>query len=427
MAHTPETRTTLADVLNEVYRPMIIAQSPEQALLFRRLETVIPKDQMGGKNFNIHVRYNAMGGVGSAGEGDSLMQSLPGNYDLATLSFYWHYFTMSVSGQAMATSANNVYAAMEALALETDVKTQAFYQMLNRQACADGLAILAQQDGAVAAQVITIDNAGGWSGFNGSNVNGHRYLTINQYIQCRDSSGTAQDGGLLITALTRGAYPETSAYMTVSGTCSSCADGSYYYQAFSTTASNDAYGHEMPGVKQLIDDNSVAVTVQGISATTYPEWRSQIGYGATPGTAEALTNLRMNDLYSDVLVNARGNIGFITTSPAVFTTYAHMVDNQNIIMNAETYDVAYPSLSFNGIPVFQDPYMADEMYFIDPSTVKFYQSVEPGWIDYGGSPYEKTPDKDELQATWRWYLTMGIENRAKNAKLVDITVLSNKY
>ena len=75
--------------------------------------------------------------------------------------------------------------------------------------------------------------------------------------------------------------------------------------------------------------------------------------------------------------------------------------------------------------MFKDPYLADEIYFIDGSTIAFYQPGAPGWIDMGGGSQNQTLDKDQLFATYRHYLTMGVTNRAKNGKLVDITVVSN--
>lgn len=430
MANVTTTRTYIDDLLKYVYGPMIVEQSPEQSLFMKKLDTLVPKLGHGGKSFNIAVQYDSKGAATSLGESDYLPASVPGNWDLTTIPFYWHYFTVCVSGQAMATSDDSNEAFAEAAAREIIIKQRAMNQMINRQMCSDGNGILCQVDGAVAGQVITVDNAGGWSGFNNSAVNGHKFISDNMYIQARDSSGTVHDAGLLITSYTPGAFPTTSATLTVSGTCSSVTDGDYVYQAASSTASNDAYGHEMPGIKLLIDDNTVAATVQSISATDYPEWRSQIGYGATHGTAEALTALRMMNLLSDIQINGAGQTSFIATSPGVWMTYGALADQNNTIMNSATYDLAYPTLNFNGIPVFQDPYLADEMYFVDPSTIAIYQALAPGWIEEGGSVLHQhrgnTGSKDEFEANWRWYMTLGISNRAKNGKMVDIGVIANK-
>lgn len=426
MAHTLETITTLTNLLKEIYAPIIEVQTPEKALFLKKLQTVVPTVLHGGKQFNIFVEYDAKGGVGTLAESDTLPISTPSNNDVATVSFNYHYFRVAVTGPVMAVTANNTMAAAEAMTNLIKVRQRAFAQHLNRQCCGDGLAILAQMDGDDdGAGNLTVDNAGGWSGQNNSACNGHKFFSVNQYINGR-TAGTACTSGLLVTAVTPGAFPSTSAILAVTGTSTDYDDGDYLYAAASATASNDDYGHEMIGVKGLVDDNTVAVTLQGISATTYSEWNSAMGYGATEGTAEALTTIRMMNLHDDVTENG-GQTDFIAASPAVWVTYGNISDQNNQIMNATTYDVAWPTLNFNGIQLFKDSYLADNMYFIDTSTIKIYQPMGPGWIDKGGGSIGQITDKDEFEATWRWYATLGITNRAKNGKMVDITVLANKF
>ncbi|KKM18903.1 hypothetical protein LCGC14_1661040, partial [marine sediment metagenome] len=359
-------------------------------------------------------------------EGDSLPQATPGNTDLAQVGFNWHYFKVALSGQAMITTqGGSRFAVIEALTEEIDTKQQAFAQSLNRQTTGDGLARLCQADGDDdGGGNVTVDNASGWSGYANSDVNGARHLTVNELIQFRTSGGSVHDAGLLITAITPGAFPSTSAILALSGTSTSIADGDYAYIALSTTASNDNYSHEMPGVKGLIDDASINTSTQGINSDTYPEWRSQVGYGASPGTAEALTSLRMNEMATQIEVVSHGDTSFMAASPGVWNTYANLEDQNNTIMNAGTFDAKWPALNFNGKNLFRDPYLADEIYYIDSSTIAFYQPGSPGWIDMGGGSQNQTLDKDQLFATYRHYLTMGITNRAKNGKLTDITVIS---
>ena len=427
MAHVMETRTTYDDFLKYRYRDAIIQTLPEFSTCMQKIQAKSAHLPFGGKSITFPVRYNSMGGTASLDAGDPLPVSLPGNRDNAVVPIYWHYFGCAVDGQTIATSEDKESAFAQAWAEKVLVGTRAYRQNLNRQMCGDGNAILAQVDGAVAGQDITVDNAGGWSGYNASAYNGDRFFTTNMYIQARNSSGTAHDAGLKVSAVTLGSDPSTSAILTVVGTCSSVADGDYLYMAASATASNDAYGHEMPGLKLLIDDNTVAVTVQSISATTFPEWRSKIGYGATHGTAEALTTLRMMNLVSKIQVYGGGKTDWIITSPDVWMTYGNLADKGNSIMNAKVYDTAWPTLEFMGVEVWQDPYMPDEMFFIDNRSLAIYQAGEPGWIeDSKGAVITQvkgnTAAYDQMEAYWRDYKTLGINNRAWCGKLTDITI-----
>ncbi len=427
MADTPNTRTTLTDLLHEYYSEEIHKQIPTRNLFYNQLQTIVPTMAHGGKQFNIHLRYNYGGGTGTLAEGDNLPQATASNIDLSQVGFAYHYFKISLSGIVIATTqGGSKFAVVEALSEEVDTKTQAYLQHLNRQTCGDGLARLCQLDGDDdGGGNLTVDNASGRTGYANSDVNGARHLTVNMTVQSRDSGGSVEDAGLLITAITPGAFPATSAILAVTGTSTSVDDGSYLYVAASTTASNDNFGHEMPGIKSLIDDSTINTTTQGVNSDTFPEWRSRVQYGATPGTAEALTSLRLNEMATDIEVYSKGNTDFLATSPGVWNTYANLEDQNNTIMNATTFDAAWPSLNYNGKPMFKDPYLADEIYFVDGSTIAFYQPGSPGWIDFGSGSRHQTLDKDQMFATYQHYLTMGISNRGKNGKMVDITVVSN--
>ena len=431
MANTNETRTTYADFMKYEYGPKIIETTPERSVLLQALESKTANMPWGGKSLTLPVLYGAMGSTASLGEGDAMPDSTPINIDNTVIPMYWHYMRVSVTGQAEATSQGDRAGWGSAMAKQIYVKTKAFRQQMNREACGDGNARLCQVDGAIASQVITVDNAGGWSGLNNSAVNGARYLSPNMYVQSRDSGGTVEDAGLLITSIsTAGAWPSTSAKITVSGTCSSVDDGSFLYAAAGATASVDSYGHEMPGVKLLIDDGNIASTVQSIDSDTYTEWKSKVHYGATRGTAEALTTLRMMGVENDIITYGEGSTDFMITSPGVYMTYGNLCDQTAQVVNPSTYDNGWPTLSFNGRPLFQDPYITDEIFFIDTSALALYEAAPAGWIDTGGSVIRQTAGAsgaiDAQEACWRWYVTLGITDRQKCGKLEDITVVSNQ-
>ena len=193
MAHVLETITTFTDFLKYVYQDMIIQCLPEYSTLLQRLEKGSGRVDFSGRSITFPLLYNSMGSVATLAESDQLPFSLPVNIDNATIALFYHYFGIAITGQAMAMSKDSKGAFAQVVAQETSVKTRSFRQHVNRQLVGDGNAILCQVDGASSGQTITVDNAGGWSGFNGSNVNGDRFLTSNMYVQARNSSGTAHD------------------------------------------------------------------------------------------------------------------------------------------------------------------------------------------------------------------------------------------
>ena len=186
----------------------------------------------------------------------------------------------------------------------------------------------------------------------------------------------------------------------------------------------------MLGVRILIDDSTLASSVQSIDGTANPEWNSQVAHGATRGTAEAITTLRMMTLMSDIQIEGGGKTDFILTSPGVWLSYGNMADQINQVVNAKTYDTAWPTLNFMGIDVFQDTYTADEMYFIDKRALAIFEAGSQGWIESSGGIISQRKGAsaayDEFEAYWRWYMSLGILNRQWCGKLIDITVNADK-
>lgn len=426
--HVPETRTTFTDILKNDFAPAIIQTTAEKSFLLSHLERVAGKVDFGGKGFIIPLEFDNMGSTGARGEDDDLPNSLPGSWTRSTVPIYSNYFSTAVTGLAIETSDQSKYAWAEAWQRDIVVKTRAFRQQLNRQLNGDGDAILAQVDGTPSLSssdyTITLDNAYGVSGQNNSDVNGGKFTTTNMQVDFYTGSSKRDAGAVKITGITKGAFPSTSATIVcASGDCDEVADGDYMYVA-------GAYGNEMPGMQVLIDDGTAAATFQSVTIATYPEFASEVGYGSTSGTAEALTTNRMTNLVDDIGVNG-GMVDWILTSNAVYLTYGEMARAEGLITNERKIvgplDTGWTAVEFMGIPIYKDPYCIDNMFFVDSRCIKLHQAGEQGWLTQGGSDIIKQDgDKDRWKAYWKWHVTPAMHNRSWCGKLVDISVTSNK-
>lgn len=424
MAHTPETRTTLDNVLKYVYADAIHDATAKQVKLYTLLPKMSARMGYGGKSFIIPVELNNMGSTGARAESGTLPYAVPGMALNAVVPIYYNYFAVAVTGPAMATSNENKYAFAEAWSREVKIKTRSFQQHMNRQLNGDGDAILAQVDGTPSLSgsdyTITLDNAYGMSGFNNSDVNGHRFTSINMLVDFYSGSSIRDAGSVKITGYTRGAFPSTSATITcASGDCDEVADGDYMYVA-------GAYGNEMPGIMLQIDDGTQATTFQSINTSTYWEWQSHVGYGATPGTAEALTVNRIQTTIDDIETSGGGKVDFMYTSNAVYLTLGESSRSERVITNVKTLDPGWKVLEYNGMDVHSDPYALDVLYFVDKRAIKLFEARPQGWLAEDGNALIRTTNKDEYEAYWGWYATPGVINRQWLGKIVDISVTANK-
>jgi len=422
-SHTPETRTTFDNALKYVYEEPLRDITPERSVSLKLLKKGVGKTGYMGKSINLGLRLNYFGSASAVAESGYMPDSTNVNIVNAVIPIKYNYFSLSVTGPSMATTRDSVGAFAEAFAEQDFNKRKSYAQHMNRQALGDGNGYLAQVDGTPSLSgsdyTITLDNAFGKSGMNNSAVNGHTFVSSNMKVTFYSGSSKRDDGGVLISSWTQGTFPSTSATITCnSGDCDEVADGDYMYTQY-------GYGNEIAGLDLLIDDNTIAATVESLSADTYSEWRSKMGYGATPGTAEALTRMRMMTLQSDIEAGG-GLTDFILTSPAVWLTYGDTCAAENIQTNAKVMDNGFQVVEFNGMPIYKDPVMWDEMFWVDTDTIKIYEAAPEGWLNFDGNVTRLSPDrKDEWEAYWAWYMNFGISDRSKNGKLVDITVRAN--
>lgn len=428
VSHTPETRTTFTDILKNDFAPAIIQATAEKSFTLSHFEKVAGKLDYGGKAFIIPLEFDYWGSTGARGEATSstgdLPDSTPGIWTRASVPIYYNYFTTSVTGPAMATSNQDKFAWAEAWMRDVKIKTRAFRQNLNRQMHGDGDGILAQVDGAVAGSDITVDNAYGLSGYNNSDVNGHKFVTKNMKVDFYTGSSKRDNGSVEIQGVTPGSFPNTSAILDVTGEdFDEVSDGDYMYVA-------GAYGNEPPGLQLLIDDGTSATSFQSVSTDTYPEWKSQVGYGSTAGTAEALTTNRIVSLVDDIEI-AGGQVDYGITSNAVWLTYGEMARSESLITNVKQIsgplDTTWSAVEIAGTMLYKDPHCIDVIYMIDNRCIKLHQAGEQGWLDADGDIIKMEAGKDMWNAYWKWYFTPAMHNRSWCGKLVDISVVANKF
>ena len=429
VSHVVESRTTLSNDLKYRYEGALRDITPERSVTLSLLKKELGKTGWGGKSITVSLGLNFFGSASSAAESGYLPDSTPINVVNAVIPMKWHYFSVACTGQAMATTRDNADAFAEAWATQVMYKLKSHAQHMNRQSLGDGNGYLAQVDGSPAlsgssniVMTLNADNAFGISGMNNSDVNGHTFISTNEILQFYSSSTKRCTYPVRVTSWSRGDFPSTSAEIVCSCTandCDSVADGDYIYTQY-------GYGNEAAGLRLLIDDNTIASTVQSLSATTYSEWRSQMGYGSTHGTAEALTRMRMMNMQTAIEA-AGGNTKFILTSPAVWLTYGDTCAAENVPTNMKVMDNGFTTCEFNGVAMYKDPVMWDEMFWVDTDTIKIYEVMPEGWMDLDGSVIKMSPDrKDEWEAYWQWYMNFGTTDRSKNGKLVDITVRANQ-
>jgi hypothetical protein len=299
---------------------------------------------------------------------------------------------------------------------------------LNRMMLGDGKAILAQVDGATAGQIVTLDNAFGIA----NDANGDLFISKNMRVNfftgttLRSSAGDAT-GICTIDSITRGSG-STSATATLVATnaMTGIADGDYMYLA-GNKANGASTNYESQGLMLLIDDGTVSGTFENLSTTTYPDWKAWVRYGSTPGTAEPLTRVRMNQVWKDITQKGGGAQGMkpnlIFCGSDTEETYTELCDSMSISVNPTKLDAAglWEGPSFKGATILSDPvYPEGRMEFLNTEVLRVYENEPADWIPGDVGILQKVQGYPNWVAEYAWFFNFCLLDRSKVGSLRDI-------
>jgi hypothetical protein len=404
------TMTAFDSILKEFYLPKFEEQFNRQTVLMD--EVIMRRDSthIEGKNAFIGVEWETLGGTDSIAEGATLPTPEPGDYNRLTIGMKYHYARFRITGPVIDASANDPGAFAPALQREMKSKITSFLRHANRMMMGDSSGALARVDDASPDTTLGVDAAYGIA----NDDNGTLFITPNMNLAfySAKSGGTAR-GSARVTGVNK-----STGIITID------ADPGVSNNDFVTRELSSE--NELMGLLGHIDTTDFVTTHQGINASTETRWQAKKRQGATPGTNEALTLLRMQLLWDDVTFEGGGQPRFILGNSKIALTYGMMAKREGITVNKMSLDGGWSGLDFNG----QAPVIADvmcpsnRMFFIDPDTFTLYEMSRPQWMDRGTGVLKQVGDTDVFQATYQWYSELGIDNRGKNGVLEDITELS---
>jgi len=415
--------TTFDPVFKEFYLPYFIEQYDRQTPLMD--EVIMKRDSEHVENLSAFVamEWETWAGTGSRDEEEEFPTPEPGDYQRTEIPLRFHYAAFRVTGQLLEASKTDAAAFVPALQREMKSKITSFHKHENRMLWGDGAGVLCQVDGTPTAGdlTLTVDNAYGIS----NAINGHMFLSKNVHIDIY----SAKSSGVLrrtfkITSVTRGSGSSTSATVELDTApeAAGVVDGDYVFL-------ESSINKEMMGLLGIIDTNNFVTTLQGLAYGDHPDWGAQIRQGATAGTAEGLTLLRMMLLANDIAFTGGGNTNIIMCSPGIQLTYAMMCKREGIPVAKATLGTGWTGLEFlygdKSIPVIPDKYApGSRMAYIDAETLRMYELARPQWLDRGEGILQRIGRTEVYEAVYMHYVECGILKRMANGMLEDITELS---
>jgi len=184
-----------------------------------------------------------------------------------------------------------------------------------------------------------------------------------------------------------------------------------------------AYQNEPQGLMGLVADINPAdgtpTGFQGIDALANDWHRANVLSNSNvlrPLTTKLMdlawtTGIEIGDAVPSVLYG----------SFAMVREYADLLVSQRYFQGTMSFDGGYDAVPYNGVPFFADrDSYNNQIVFLDETDIRSYVMSDPTWMDMDGSIYHRVSDKDAYQATLYERCTLGLDERHRHTKVVDI-------
>jgi hypothetical protein len=419
----PATLSTIDALLKEVYQDGITEQINQDVTTLKRISRSSEgvSNEVGGRyvTFPIHVTRNS--GIGARGEMDALPPAGNQGHNAARVPLKYQYGSIQLTGQTIKLADSNYQAFANVLDNEVSGLGKDLAKYLNYQVygAPGGARAVATAVGTTVSYVTST------SGFKNINIGG-RYSI---YSAANYASGTN-------TPITNGNGVYVTAVDASNGriTFSTAASGGSAVSL--TTAVGDvivtfgSLGKEWNGFTNIV---STSGTLHNIDPSVQALWKAVVKNGATPGTAEALTEARMIATVDDVRVNGgKTSVGFCNLG--VRRAYFNLLKDDRQYVNTQEFAGGFNGLAFTTdqgeIPIVVDvDAPANKMYFIDESQMCLYREADWSWMDMDGNKFQRVVANDSgtagnydaYYATMYQYSELATHKRNAQAVLNDIT------
>ena len=343
-----------------------------------------------GKEIIKVVSYGLNGGIGAGDESGSLPMAAGNNYAQFKLELKNLYGSIEISDKAIRASQSNAGAFVNLLNAEMEGLLKASRYNLGRMLYGDGTGKLTS-----VATIATGDT-------NSFTVNSTKCLAIGMVIDI-----IAADG---VKKVTQARIIDINiSTLTVK-----------LDKQITGVAVNDSitiqnsHGYELTGLGALFGDGDI----YGLNRTDNSWLNPYMTNHAAPLTVSA-----MQEAIDHVDEASGSEVDFITCSYDVKKAYINNLSDNRMNIDYMNLDGGFKALSYNGIPVMSDKFIADgEMYLLNSKDFKMHQLCDWRWLEgESGNVIKQKHGSPTYTATLVKYADIVCDRPCGQAKITGIT------
>lgn len=394
----PQTLTTLAPILKEVYEGGVTPQLNDRAKAYQRVKSNSKAaKKWGGKyvNLTIHVARNS--GIGSRNEQEALPAAGFQDTREALVPMKYHYATVGITGQAIELANHDYQTFADSLNLEvTKIRTDVQKER-NRMFFGNGSGARGVASGGPTGQTVP------FSSVTQIDLNGI-------YDIMQGATSTVRQGPVTVTNINT-----ATNVVTFTGTLTGVVAGDILVR-------RGSYGREWTGLGAILSDTTV---LHQLDPSTTPIWKAEVKTSA--GAISELIPTRM----ADRIYNNDGDVTVIWTTLGVQRAWFSLLQGQKRIVNTTKFEGGFSGVAFQSASLGEIPMIADidapagTMNFVNEKALTIYDNGGYKFMDRTGSMWrqrrETAGDFDEYYATLYEYSEMGTNRRNTHGLISGIT------
>lgn len=394
----PQTLTTLAPLLKEVYEGGVTPQLNDRAKAYQRIKTnSTAAKKWGGKYVNLAIHVGRNSGIGSRNEQEVLPVAGFQDTREALIPMKYHYATVGITGQAIELANNDYQTFADALNLEvTKIRTDVTKER-NRQFFGNGSGARGVASGVPTGQTIPL------SSVSQIDLNGVYDVMVGATSAIRQS-------GLTVTGINT-----STGVVTVTGTVTGIVSGDIFVR-------KGSYGREWTGLGAILSDTTV---LHQLDPANVPVWKAEVK--TTAGSISELMLTRM----ADRIYNNDGDVTVMWSTLGVQRAWFSLLSGQKRVINTTKFEGGFSGVAFQSASLGEIPFIADidcpagTIDFVNEKAIKIYDNGGYKFMDRTGSMWrmrrDTTGDYDEYYATLYEYSEMGTNRRNTHGIISGIT------
>lgn len=393
------TKTTIQDLLKDVYLPPVVEQLNNEVLLASRLRRVKDADMVGNQVV-VPLHIGRSGAIGARGELEALPAAGNQIYDRATFTLTQQYGRFQVSGVSRALSKSNVGSFLEVLKGEIDGLRNDLRKDIARQVWgpsdgnSGGNGRIAQCGTTTASTTVVLAD-------DEPLRKGHLYVGMVVDIGTAADPDSLTASGATISAVN---IATPSITIDVSVTTSS----SHFVSRF------DAAGKELTSLQDMVSLS--ANTVGGIDASSNSYWDN-----LRDNVAGALVQDDMQQMWNRIRV-AGGDVSLILTTFGLQRAYYNLLQDQVRYVEQMEFKSGYSALAFNNKPLVADvDARFGQIYFLDEKHFLFLDNEDWHFLDEDGDILKWVTGYDAWEGALAAYFQLGINRRNVQGVMYGLT------